>query len=560
MQLDHLQVDLRPRPNPQALDLGFALLWKNAFTVYAVWLSLWLPLISLATLAAIYMPALGFWVGGWWLFLAWWILPLLERAPLYVISRQVFGESVSWQQTLRAWPRECRGGLWRLLGWWRFFSAGRSLYQAIWQLEGARGASVQDRIRVIGNNTIAAATLFGFTCLCFVIIVEFGAFAIWGSFASDQDSINPFEIFNSIREENLRGFVLFMIFNYALALALIGPIHVACGFALYLNRRASVEAWDIEIGLRQLPVLHTAGKVNKKALAMVPIVAVFVCCGLISLGPEQSAQAAVLLQTQNLKPTPLTATDTLQCSPPKQYQKQVERQTEQSPEQAELRAEIDRIFLEPDFRPFECVETWVEKDQKSDNAKAAEDKKNQNADDKKNASGKNEDAASTLLALILKVVAIGALVFFIVWLILRYRGQGFLFASEEKPLLASEVGGLDIRPESLPENIAQTVRQMWAAGQQRDAVALLYRATLSRLLEHHAVEIGRGATEDDCLQLAAQAHHGGTLDHAALKVVENCTLIWLRTAYAHRLPEEITALCRDWEIHFAERKKVGAFR
>ncbi len=33
---------------------------------------------------------------------------------------------------------------------------------------------------------------------------------------------------------------------YSLAVLLIEPFYVAAGFAMYLNRRAELEAWDIE--------------------------------------------------------------------------------------------------------------------------------------------------------------------------------------------------------------------------------------------------------------------------------------------------------------------------
>jgi len=39
--------------------------------------------------------------------------------------------------------------------------------------------------------------------------------------------------------------------SYALAIFLIEPFYVAAGFAMYLNRRAELEAWDIEQEFRR---------------------------------------------------------------------------------------------------------------------------------------------------------------------------------------------------------------------------------------------------------------------------------------------------------------------
>jgi hypothetical protein len=42
-----------------------------------------------------------------------------------------------------------------------------------------------------------------------------------------------------------------MTIAYALVVLLLEPFYVAAGFAMYLNRRAQLEAWDIEQELRR---------------------------------------------------------------------------------------------------------------------------------------------------------------------------------------------------------------------------------------------------------------------------------------------------------------------
>jgi hypothetical protein len=46
-------------------------------------------------------------------------------------------------------------------------------------------------------------------------------------------------------------FVLMISIAYASAVFVLEPFYVAAGFALYLNRRAELEAWDIEQELRR---------------------------------------------------------------------------------------------------------------------------------------------------------------------------------------------------------------------------------------------------------------------------------------------------------------------
>lgn len=66
----------------------------------------------------------------------------------------------------------------------------------------------------------------------------------------------------------------------------------------------------------------------------------------------------------------------------------------------------------------------------------------------------------------------------------------------------SFVRDLDIRPESLPDDIGSAARALWTRGDHRGALALLYRGLLSRLVHVHGVPIRDASTEGDCLALA----------------------------------------------------------
>lgn len=524
MQLDQLQIDLRPRPNAQALDLGFALLRSNASTVYITWLMLWLPTIFLCGLAAVYLPKLGFFGGGWWLLIAWWIRPLLERAPLYILSRRVFGESVSWQQALRAWPSQCGGGWFRLLVWWRLFSAARGLYQPIWQLEGARGKIAANRIRIIGKKTAGSAAWFGIACAHFEGLLQLGLFALIGVFMSDDQIVNPLSFLANMRESS--ALWLFTSFvAYGISVGIIGPIFVACSFTLYLNRRASLEAWDIEIMLRQLKPVHTKKNNTSKIAA-----AIFLLCFSSLLLPRNEVYAAdqASVAQQN---------DDDKCEKPTWIKEKAgPRDTAQTSQQQAIRNDIDAIYRAEDLRPYRCQETWKQADKKA---------QPQNKVD------------LSLLALLLKYIAITAGLVCAGWLLLRYRKQIWDFTLPEKKRFATEVGGLDIRPESLPDDISASALALWNSGQQRAAIALLYRATLSRLVNDKGLTISHGATENDCLRLAKIAHSLNELDTAIFYLVESCTSIWLNAAYGHRFPSDINQLCLDWNSAFPQKNPAN---
>ena len=79
----------------------------------------------------------------------------------------------------------------------------------------------------------------------------------------------------------------------------------------------------------------------------------------------------------------------------------------------------------------------------------------------------------------------------------------------------SHVRELDIRPESLPDDIGAAALAVWERGEQRAALALLYRGLLSRLVHAHGVPIRASSTEGDCLALAQSRLAAGSAQYAA---------------------------------------------
>lgn len=132
------------------------------------------------------------------------------------------------------------------------------------------------------------------------------------------------------------------------------------------------------------------------------------------------------------------------------------------------------------------------------------------------------------------------------WRYRRVFGTGA--AGPGEPETAATLFGLDLRPGSLPEDVAGAARSLFAAGRSREALALLYRASLARLVGGGGSPVPPGATEGDCLRIAA-----GVLDPAALDCFGRLTRAWQDAAYAGRPPEDGEALCRCWTAGFEGR-------
>jgi hypothetical protein len=107
----------------------------------------------------------------------------------------------------------------------------------------------------------------------------------------------------------------------------------------------------------------------------------------------------------------------------------------------------------------------------------------------------------------------------------------------------THVRDLDIRPESLPDDIGTTAWAQWEAGQARDALSLLYRGLLSRLVHVHAVPIRDSTTEGGCLSLARE--HLPNDRHAYVARLVRC---WERYVYGGQSPpsDEVRALCDEF--------------
>lgn len=525
MQLDKLQLDLHPRPNAQALDLGFALLRAHAGKVYAAWLVLWLPLVVLSCTLALLFPD----YASWLFFLPWWLKPLLERAPLYILSRQVFGEDVRWKDAVRAWPKQLGGGWFRLLTWWRPFAAGRALYQPIWQLEGARGKIATERRRVIGRDgTGRSAYWFGVVCAHLEAVLQIGLMAFISIFMGDGSGVNPFALFiEAARQPDMTLTIIVSYACYAFSAGIIGPAYVACGFTLYLNRRATLEAWDVEIMLRQIqpPEKRARGGLRAACWALFALLAL----GLLQPPP---AAAAISEPASHLE----------KCDEPDWVRLKNEGHLPpHDTEQEKLRRDVTQLFRADDLRRYRCEEDWHRKDKSKPEPKPKEDNKALKMPD------------LTLLADIVKVLLIAMLLFLAGWLFYRYRDRFGMLLGQMRPLPATEIAGLDIRPESLPDDVASAVRQLWARGERRAALALLYRATLSRLANEDGLALTRGATENDCLRLAQRAGRDGRLAAGRLQVTGDATALWLAGAYADRWPtgDALESLCAAWQAQFA---------
>ncbi len=109
----------------------------------------------------------------------------------------------------------------------------------------------------------------------------------------------------------------------------------------------------------------------------------------------------------------------------------------------------------------------------------------------------------------------------------------------------SHVRDLDIRPESLPGDVGASALALWERGEQRAALALLYRGLLSRLVHAHAVPIRASSTEGECLALARPRLVESSARYAS-RLVET----WAAAVYGGLAPDAgaVRALCNEFHV------------
>jgi hypothetical protein len=203
--------------------------------------SLWrcyAPLLGVVTVLAAATVEIAPWLPA---LIVFWLKPWLDRALLFVLSRAVFAEETRWSDL---W-REQRAVLWR--GWlgtltWRRLSPWRSYTQPVVQLEGQRGKDLrQRRAQILRYKRPAAAGMhLMFANAEFALVAGAMSLVVW--FAPQGLHESAFQLFGAEGP----GLQLVSTAVYALVVLMLEPFYVAAGFAMYLNRRVELEAWDVE--------------------------------------------------------------------------------------------------------------------------------------------------------------------------------------------------------------------------------------------------------------------------------------------------------------------------
>jgi hypothetical protein len=529
MRLIDASVVIRPRTAWEALDLGILLTQRHRALLMLSWAIVTLPLFTLLTVLLWDYPSLA-------ILVFWWLKPAYERLPLLILSQALFGSAPSLKQALKNFPSALKPQLVASLTW-RRFSLSRAFYQPVQQLEGLDGLPRAQRLAVLGQNnhrvarllTIVGSTIemtfwLGLMVLFYAMIPpQIEADWSWRSLLDVEGEWNWLEHLTN-------GF-------YALVLVVWGPVYVSCGFALYLNRRTTLEAWDIELGFRKLRqrVLGSALTILLSSfltLTLLPVSAMADLSG-VEAAPAESGYSCPLPPLDN----PQTDLD---AAPPDSPRLLAQTLTSEA-----SRGAVRSVLEQPPFKNTKVESGWhLAQTKHPARSSATPDWIAQLVVSLLNV-GKTLSAAFEVLLWALLGLTSG-------WIIWRYRSWLVTFVGRTPSRRArstnapQQLFGLQLRAETLPADVAAVAEKLWLTS-PREALGLLYRALLSRLMTDYHLPLKSADTEGQILARIAELEQPN-LDEFSSELTRH----WQNLAYGHQPPPEQArhTLCDGWRKLF----------
>lgn len=511
MRLDALAAELRPRNAWEATDLGALMARHWWVPVYRAWFAVALPLFGLLHLLC--------W-GRWWLvpWLLWWFKPLLDRAPLYVLSHALFGDPPRrrpfWRELPSVLARQALAALTV-----RRFDPARSFHLPVTQLEGLAGKARRRRLRDLGRPGRGPAAWLTVVCAHLEIALDLALIALVWMLVPQFVALRFFDLLD---DSDAWGQLWLNVVGFC-GMTLVEPFYVAAGFALYLNRRTWLEAWDLELGFRRL-----AARLARSGPALAVAASLALGLGLI-VHPLDGWAAAVSAERAVMETR----------DAPSVCERRRLREAELAGSASAIQQALAETLRDPELRACETRARWRLRERPGADAPSEPRWR--------------AEALARWLATAVEYglwFALGVFVAVVGWWWVRQKPAAPT-RRRRIPLVDAPTFGRD-RTTAPPEaGLGDIAWRLWVAGRPRDALLALYRGSLAGLATRHGVPVSASATEDECLRLAASR----LSDPELLGFLDRLTRAWQATAYAHRPPDPVSAraLCEEWTRHFVVR-------
>ena len=272
---------------------------------------------------------------------------------------------------------------------------------------------------------------------------------------------------------------------------------------MYVNGRTQSEGWDLELKFRQLESRLVARVTKTITIILLSTLLI------ASTSPGQAQDAILDLETE------LTQTEEIDSAP---------------------KTVAEKILEQPEFEVHSRTqEKW--------------DWKGNNRESNRGGGVGFFQILGNFFFWLVVVAAIGGLAYWIYTYRHVFLNRSFKRSSTPSHSRATTVMGMDVRTESLPDNIAQAAWDAWTAGQRQEALSLLYRGSISWMVVRENLPIIESDTEFDCIQRAE-----ALTDRQMVAYFSQLTDRWTSAAYGKLWPDDATVelLCKDWPFHQKE--------
>jgi hypothetical protein len=523
MKLEDITAEIRPRTPWEAVDLGCVLARHDFWKILAALAVTVLPL-CLILITALHNHL------AWALLCIWWLKPLFDRVSLHYLSQSLFGAPPPIKTTLKQWPAMV--GRYLLSDWSTLIVAGiitlvatriisrdlatiagviavltfmitslatrrgrflpwRSFLLPLTELERLKGKQFTARSKVLFRRGSEEATWLTISCILMEFVVSLGLLFLALSFIPQGQGVDTDRIVSgltSFEGVDVPPFVLAVLVGlYLVAVTIVGIFYTGAGFGLYLNSRTILEGWDVELSFRKLAARVSNSSQNAAALTL----ALATVATTLALATPMTAAAAAV------SPSPEDTIDSVLADEDFIIHKGTRKEL------------VDSDFSSWDFSGFSIFQIL----------------------------------GQLLFWAVTLAVVVGLAV-----LIYKNRhiftARGRLANREKFPQpKARTLMGMNVAPETLPDDIAKAARDAWNSGHSQKALSLLYRGSLCWLIERENLPVHESDTEGDCVRHATLMQNRQHSEYFS-----ELTNHWIRLVYAKRLlhDDEVSRLCDEW--------------
>ncbi|MFW5968810.1 MAG: DUF4129 domain-containing protein, partial [Persicimonas sp.] len=428
-----------------------------------------------------------------------------------VLSRAFFGDVPEVKRTISHTLRSWRSGPALADVTWRRPSPFRSTSMPINELEQLSGSKASSRLQVLFRRDLGVpSVILLVTCIGIELILLAAIGVAFVIALPPTVELEPIEYLRLAADPGVHEPLaeVLLVVCYAGVMSVVELFYVAAGFALYINRRVSLEGWDIEIVFRRL-----AQRLERGASKTTGTLVALLAAGLLAFfgGPGEAV-----------------ASD--DADPDLR-------------EDAEIQRTIDRILEEDEFGE-ETTETYWKRKEEFDDLTDREPNDPEDATTLRNIGLTMASGFELVLWLLAGGIVVAAIVYFARRSTDELAGRSGEAGWQAPEPTASSVAG-SAREPTLPPALLDEAIARWEAGEHTESLAYLFRGTVTSLAEVYDIRLDDNLTAHECAYEVERAGGpGGFMNRLAHA--------WTATVYAERPPNDDDArrLFDEWRHHF----------